>query len=209
MKTGGRVNTILFDLGTVLIDFDHMAAARAVAGLTSRPPKEIYDLFFDSPLTRSFEEGKISAREFFSEVKSLLKLDITFDRFAAIWTDIFFISPHNRETLRLAGALRKRYRVCMLSNINTLHLEYCRTRFAPVFKPFHSVFASCELGFIKPDPRIYKKVLVLLKAEPGEVFYTDDRKELVEQAGKMGFKASVYSGAGQLRLDLARRGIVC
>jgi putative hydrolase of the HAD superfamily len=207
LKTAGRVNTILFDLGRVLIDFDHMASARAIAGLTTRPPKEIYDLFFDSPLTRSFEEGKIPAREFFFEVKALLKLDITFERFAAIWNDIFFISTHNREALRLATSLRKRYRVCMLSNINTLHLEYCRTHFAPVFKPFHLVFASCELGFIKPEPEIYRKALALLKAEPEEVFYTDDRKELVEVARGMGFKAYVFNGAGQLKLDLARAGV--
>lgn len=200
------VTNIIFDLGRVLIDFDHRRAAEKLSAATVKSPEEIYDLFFDSKLTRLFEEGKLEPEEFYGKVKHILRMKLGYEQFLPIWNGIFFVSDHNREVYALAKSLKARYTVSLLSNINALHLAYIRETF-PIFDAFHNVFASCELGYMKPNPRIYSLALKSLGATPSEVFYADDRADLIERARTMGFRAYVYTGTEQLRKDLAHCGI--
>ena len=60
------IKAIIFDLGNVLIGFDHQIAVKRILAHTPMSEGEIYNLFFDSTLTRVFEEGKISPLLFFN-----------------------------------------------------------------------------------------------------------------------------------------------
>ena len=205
-QTNGGIKAVIFDLGNVLVDFDHRRAAGRVAQYCHKSAQDIYDLFFDSELTRLFEEGRISEEDFFLKVKSALDLDLDFSGFVPIWNEIFFLSAKNRAVASLAAKLKKRYRTAVLSNINVLHYEYIKKTF-PVFDAFHEVFTSCQLGFVKPDHRIYAGALSALGVKACETFYTDDRKELIESASKLGIKCSVFTGFDQLEIDLTSAGI--
>ncbi len=201
-----KIKAIIFDLGNVLLNFDHMIAAKRISGFTDKGAEEIYQMFFDSPVTRLFEEGKITPADFFKQVKHKLALNIGFEVFLPIWNEIFFLSENNLLVCNLAKDLSLHYKLAILSNINALHMGYIKDNF-PVFCAFKNFFASCELGMVKPDPLIYKKAMELLGVSPEEVFYTDDRKELVAEASKMGIKANVYTDPLQLENDLISCGI--
>ncbi len=202
------IKTIIFDLGRVLVDFNHLTAADKISKLCKNSPQEIFDLFFDSRLTADFESGKIKPLEFFSGVKNILKIDIGYEEFKQIWNDIFFRTERNIETYELARYLRSNYRLAMLSNINVLHFEYLKTRF-PIFEAFHDLMLSYELGLRKPDPRIYKKAIEIVAASyPHEIFYTDDRPELIESASLLGIKSFVFENTEKLKSDLASCGVV-
>ncbi len=201
-----RIHAIIFDLGKVLIDFDHLIAARKIALLTGTAPRDIYKLFFDSSLIQSFEKGTISPEAFFVGVQQRIDLDIPFEQFAAIWNNIFYITGANKAVYDLLGALRPRYTLAMLSNINALHYAYLK-KTAAVFDRFHHCFASCEMGLTKPDEQIYRAVLGRLDVRPNEAFYTDDRPEMVAAARALGIEGFVYSGVEQLKKDLALCGV--
>jgi len=200
------IQAITFDLGNVLIDFDHLIAARKIALLAGKTHSEIYNLFFDSVLIRSFEEGKISPEAFFVGVQQRIDLDIPFEQFCLIWNSIFYLSDENKAVYELMKSLRPRYTLSMLSNINELHYAYLKAS-TPWFDWFHHIFASCDMGVTKPDPRIYLKMLAVLGVEPAQVFYTDDRPEMVAAACALGIKGFVYAGSAQLKKDLVFCGI--
>lgn len=202
----GNIKAVIFDLGRVVVDFDHWIAARKLSVLTRKSPQELYDLFFDSHLIQSFEEGKISAKDFFLKVKEMLDLKIGFNEFVPLWSQIFFLTEENKRVYRLAKKLRSHYTVALLSNVNTLHFAYIKKNFS-VLDAFHHIFTSCEMGFIKPHPMIYRKALDLLRIKPAEAFYVDDRKELVDEAKKLGIKGFVFVGIKQLKKDLRHCGI--
>jgi len=206
LRDTDKIKAIIFDLGNVLVDFDHMIAARKISGFTDMAAEDIFNLFFDSPLTAAFEEGRISPLDFFSEVKGKLNLKLDYDRFVLIWNEIFFLSEKNRAVYDLAKLLRGRYKLSVLSNVNFLHLEYIKNKF-PIFDVFDNVITSCELGVKKPDPAIYKKALEILGMEAGSTFYTDDRAELIEKAKELGIRSFVFTGAEQLRSDLRAAGV--
>ena len=69
-----KIKAIIFDLGNVLLDFDHRLAAERVSKFTDKSAEEILNLFFDSELTGLFEEGKIAPAEFFLKIKEALNL---------------------------------------------------------------------------------------------------------------------------------------
>jgi putative hydrolase of the HAD superfamily len=200
------IKAIIFDLGNVLIDFDHRIAARKISKFTDKTGEEIYALFFDSGLTGLFEEGKIAPRKFFSQVKEMLNLRLDYDEFVPIWDEIFFLSEKNIEVYHLACRLRGRYKTALLSNINILHLEYIKKKFT-VFDPFQHIVTSCEVGVRKPHPLIYQKTLKALGVPAGSVFYTDDRTELIEGARALGIKGFTFNGVKQLEADFLRAGV--
>lgn len=206
MTNNHKIKAIIFDLGNVLIDFDHRIAAREVARFTDKTAQQIFDFFFDSELTGIFEEGKISPREFFLKVKETLNSELDYDEFVPIWNKIFFLSEKNHAVYALAKHLKEYYKLALLSNINILHFEYLKKRFS-VFDAFHHIIMSYELGLRKPSALIYQKALEILGVLPEEVFYTDDRPELVQSASQLGIKAFIFKGIEQLKKDLISAGI--
>lgn len=205
--SNSRIKVVLCDLGNVLVDFNHKRAAQRISGFCARSPLEIYNLFFDSQVTVAFEEGKISPQEFYSKVKEMLDLKLSYDSFVPIWNDIFFLSAGNRKVYALLNKLRADYQTALLSNINILHYEYLKKNF-PVFDVFHNRFLSYELGLAKPDKLIYQKVISSLGVSAEEIFYMDDRPELIESASGLGIRGFVFRDVPGLLRDLAGLDIV-
>jgi len=201
-----KIKAVIFDLGNVLVDFDHRVAAKRIAAFTDKNPQEIFDLFFDSQLTELFEEGRMPPEDFFLKVKEILNARLKYEEFLPIWNEIFFLNDKNRHVYNLAKSLTKNYKLALLSNINILHYQYLKDKF-PVFDIFAHIVTSYEVGSRKPKPPIYKKTIEALKLAPGEIFYTDDRPELVESAKTLGIRGFVFKDIGQLKKDLKRVGI--
>ncbi len=200
------IKAVIFDLGRVVIDFDHRIAAARLAVLCGRSSQEIFDLFFASTLIQRFEEGRISPQDFFKKVKKALGLKIGFRRFLPVWNEIFFISRENKKVNALARALAKDYKLALLSNVNKLHFEYIRDNFS-VLRPFKQQITSYQSRASKPDARIYRKALERLRVLAEEAFYTDDRPELVAAARGLGIRGFVFTGAEKLKRDLAGCGV--
>ncbi|MFH1191102.1 MAG: HAD family phosphatase [Candidatus Omnitrophota bacterium] len=202
----GQIKVLLFDLGRVLVDFDHSRAAERLAAFCAKTPAQIYDLFFESKVTIAFESGKITPEDFYLQVKELLALKLGYASFEPIWNDIFFLSAKNRLVFGLVNMLRANYKIAMLSNINILHYEYLKKNF-PVFGVFDKVFLSFQLGLIKPEKEIYNLVIRQLGVRPTEIFYTDDRPELVQSAKSLGIKGCIFTNFSGLIKELKDSGI--
>jgi len=203
----GGIKAVIFDLGNVLIDFNHKLAAGKISGFSDRTPKQIFDLFFDSELTGLFEEGRISPGDFFLKIKEELNLRLDYEEFVPIWNDIFFLTEKNHSVYNLARILKDHYKLALLSNINVLHFDYLKKKFPDLFDAFHYIVTSYELGLRKPHPLVYQKTLEILSVLPKQAFYTDDRPELIRGAQELGIHSFVFKNMQQLKGDLLSAGI--
>ncbi len=203
-----KIDAVMFDLGNVLLDFDHRIAAERICGFTDKDRDEIFNLFFDSELTGLFEEGKVSPAEFFAKVKEALTLRLDYAEFVPIWNEIFFFSEKNLSVYNLAASLKDRYRVMLISNINILHFEYVKRTF-PILDAFNNIITSFEAGVRKPHPLIFKKALEALGYPAQNVFYTDDRPELIAGARQLGIRSFVFNNPQELRKNLSESGVKC
>lgn len=202
-----NIKAIIFDLGNVLVGFDHRIAVRRILKHTSKSEREIYDLFFDSGLTREFEKGKITPGEFFRQAKSLLELKLRFQEFLPIWNEIFFSKP---ETEEFIVSLNSGLKLVLLSNINKLHYDYIRNAFSSSIALFGpgNVIPSYITGFIKPEREIYD--LAIRKTGRGieNIVYVDDRRDLVEAARGYGLRAIQFQNIEELKQDFRDLGII-
>ena len=71
-----HINVIIFDLGKVIVNFDHMQICKNLSKHSSFDPGEIYDLVFNSGLEAKFDKGLISENNFYLSVKKEVQLKI-------------------------------------------------------------------------------------------------------------------------------------
>ena len=198
-------DTFLFDLGRVLVDFDHRISAGKVAALTGKDIDWLYQLFFESKLTMAFDEGRISARQFYAEIKKITGLKISYDEFASIWSDIF---SEKTEVCDFVIALKKDYRLVLVSNVNILQFEHIAKSF-PVISYMDELILSYKVGAMKPAREIYEAAIKASRTDPQRIIYTDDRPELIEGGRLAGIKSSfVFKDLDGFKKDLENIGVL-
>jgi putative hydrolase of the HAD superfamily len=57
------------------------------------------------------------------------------------------------------------------------------------------IVLSCEVGYAKPDPRIYQSALRRLAADPGDALFIDDTSGHVTTARSLGMAGHVHAAA--------------
>ena len=187
-KTRRKIKAVLFDLGKVILHFDFTPAFRRLSKKTGLEPGKIGDFFNRSGLEVLYDGGKISSRQFHSQVKKGLGHDLDFDEFRAIWNRIF---RPNREIVSLIRKLKPRTRLVLVSNTNPMHFEYILKRY-PVMGYFDKHVLSYKEKIRKPDERIYRTAMQACQARADEIFYIDDRDDLTEAARHLGFNTFTY-----------------
>ncbi len=195
-----KYDLIIFDLGRVLVRFDHSISAKKFAKRYGLDEKYLYGLFFDSRLTKLHDEGKLSSYEFYRAVKKKLMIKIKYKEFKGYWNDIFYPNP---GMVKIIKRLKTKYRLYLMSNTNKLHFEYIKSKFR-IIKYFDKLILSYEVGKLKPDPIIYKHALRLANLPPNKVLYIDDRPELIKGAAKLGIDGIVFKSIYQLKRDLKK-----
>ena len=202
-----EIKAVIFDLGNVLIGFDHTIAVKKILKHTPKKSRDIYDLFFDSDITQEFEKGKTGTLEFFQQVQTVLELKISYGEFLPIWNEIFFSKP---ESENFVGSLNSGIKLALLSNINQLHYEYIREEFSSTIGLFEpdKIIPSFRTGFIKPDKEIYDLALKALDVPRESVVYVDDRLDLIEAALSYGIKSIQFKTTQELQQEFQDLGII-
>jgi len=200
---GEGVKAFLFDLGNVLVRFDHRAAAAKITDGTGASPEKLFEMFFESPLVVEHDTGRISTQQFYEEVSRRIGMRISYERFLEVWNDIFI---EDLEMTGLVGGLLERYPCFLISNTNRPHFEYLRDKF-PLLNAMSGWILSYEVGHLKPHPAIYHRALEMVRLPPAEIFYVDDRDDLIQAARSMGFQTHRFAGFGPLTTELQSRGI--
>jgi glucose-1-phosphatase len=193
------IKTLIFDLGKVIVNFDHSRIVQRIEQSCDFKSDEIFKIIFASNTTHDYELGKISSLEFFDEVKKLINLRMSFTEFADAWTCTFDLEPIISE--KIIENLSQKYRLLVLSDTNELHFEFIKVNF-PILRHFDDFVLSYQVGVVKPAPEIFYAAIEKANCLPEECFFTDDREVNVIGAEKVGIKAIQFISAEQFVEDL-------
>lgn len=80
-----------------------------------------------------------------------------------------------------------RYKLAILSNDVSSWNRYLREKF-DLDRYFDAVYVSGDLGFGKPDPRIFRLTMEKLGVEPEDCVYVDDRQTNLRAAEALGIR---------------------
>ena len=201
------IEVILFDLGNVILPFDHHQMGEKLLQFSlkkeTEDPKKIFAYLFDlhTGAVNLYETGKMSSLEFFQSLKDFFHLQISFGEFATIWNDIF---TENEDVSEIVRSLRGKKKLGLVSNTNSLHFDYIASRF-PVVRAFDRWILSHEVGFKKPSPEIYQRAIEWASVGPPNILFIDDMQRNVEAAVSLGIQAIRFVSAQQLQEELSLR----
>ncbi len=81
---------------------------------------------------------------------------------------------------------QKRYKLYIISNIDTETFNLISKRYESFFALFDGFVASCNVHKIKPDPAIYEYAIHKYNLVPERCYFIDDQKENILAAQKLG-----------------------
>jgi len=197
-------DTILLDLGGVLIDVDYQASARAFRDLGHADFEHLYSKAQQDHLFDGFETGALTPSQFRDRIRELLDLGLSDAEIDRCWNAMLGSIP--AERIALVHRLKQRYQVLLLSNTNAIHVP----AFSAIveqengigdFKAtFHGAYYSCDIGLRKPDASAYHHVLAKHGADPRRTLFIDDSIQHVIGAQAAGLRAE--------HLDLAKEDVL-
>ena len=200
-----EIEYIFFDLGNVILPFDHRVAATRIAKVIDVSPCQVTEWIFDSGLQRAFESGEISQVDFCDQFSELSNSNLNHEFLLNTISDIFSL---NRKLVPLIAQLRAvNFPIGILSNTCIAHWDFALTTFPILRQLFCDFVLSCEVGSMKPDACIYERALAVAAVRPRKCFFVDDRVENVEGARMAGWEAVLYQSVEQLELELRSRGV--
>ena len=198
------IDTILSDLGKVLLDFDNGVFFRRLAERTGTPVGRIRQAALEhTDLAVLFDRGALSPADFWKNAGELLGVHVAYEDFFADYADIFAPRP---GVLDLFRRLRPKYRMGLLSNTDVIRWSFIKRRF-PEILMFDAYALSFDLGHIKPDAAVFRLALELLEAEPARVVFIDDLEANVEAALRLGLAGIVCRPQTDLEAELGRMGV--
>jgi HAD superfamily hydrolase (TIGR01509 family) len=198
----GGLETILFDMGNVLIFHDSALLLRRMGALAGLAPEEV-ERRLRTDVWKRADVGAITGEQLQRETCERLGIELDEPQFAALWNCHFTL---NTEFLPQVEALVGRVRLLLLSNTNALHAHYCQQQL-PVLQRFDELLFSCDLGCVKPDPQIFRIALERAGTAPEATAFFDDIPEFVAGARALGIRAEVFAGAQGFPEQLRRLGL--
>jgi len=199
------VETVVFDLGKVLVDFDYTIAVRRIAARSKVPPEKIMRFVDYSPLLFRLELGQITTEQFYEEACAATGFGGSLAEFANLFADIFVpIEP----MVELHAALRQRgIPTYVFSNTNDLAISHIRRAF-PFYSNFDGYILSYEHGVMKPDAGLYEVVERQSGRRGREILYLDDRPENVAAGAARGWQVILQETPEMSRAAIQKLGLL-
>jgi 2-haloacid dehalogenase len=193
------IDTVVFDLGGVLVDWN---------------PRYLYRQLFDDEAAMEhflthvcsgpWNEQQDAGRPWHEAVATLSRehpqhaplIEAYWHRWEETLGDAL------DETVELLAALKHRgVRLYALTNWSGETFPVARRRF-DFLKWFEGIVVSGDERLIKPDPAIFKRLLERYSIEPTRALYIDDARRNVDAAEKLGMHAFWFRDADALREHL-------
>ncbi|MBD5305754.1 MAG: HAD family phosphatase [Bacteroides sp.] len=202
------IKNVIIDLGGVMIDLDRDRCVAAFEALGIKGVNEMLGLYRQEEPFLSIETGRISAAEFYDELRSRAGRPVPDHDFEAAFNAFLVSLPVERlaalRAMRAAGL-----RLYMISNTNGIMFDgWIKRAFMQeglrVGDYFDGIVTSFAEGVCKPDPRLFETVLNRYGLVPAESVLLDDSEANCNTARSLGMNA-VRITENETFLDMARK----
>ncbi len=194
-----NIKILFLDIGGVLLSdgWNYKSRIQAVEKFSLEPIQFQKDHSVAFPL---FENGKLNLDQYLDCVVFNVDRDFTKKQF----TDFMY-----SRTSQLPDFLpwliqwksKNNIKIFAINNEGKEFNEY-RIKHFKLHDCFDAFISSCEVGFSKPDPSIFKLALGIAQEEAQNCLYFDDRAIHVAIANQLGINAYVHQSFKQSKLIL-------
>mgnify|MGYP000003152965 FL=1 len=183
------IRNIVLDLGGVLFTLDREEALRRFDALGVPDVEKMLDPYLQSGYFLQVEDGRMTEPEFRAALSASAGRELTYDEIAHAYFG--FLRSVDSYKFDFVDEELKDYRIFILSNTNPYVMDFCESdRFLPSGRPLSSFcvkkFASCDMGLVKPDRRIFERMISEGEMKPEETLFLDDGPANVAMAAEFG-----------------------
>jgi 2-haloacid dehalogenase len=200
------VNTVVFDLGGVLVDWDPRYLLRKVMpGREAEMEAILADVLnHDWNLARDHGDSWPEAMTRL-EAEHPQWVDV-FRAFDARWAET--LGGSHDATVEVLRELHERGTpLYALSNWSAEKFPHAEERFAWL-DWFDGIVVSGRVKLAKPDPAIFRYLLERYDLAASEIFFVDDHEPNIVAARALGMHAHRFRDAATLRADLVALGLL-
>ena len=196
-----RINTIIFDLGNVLIDWNPIH----VFGESYFESEEKREYFFSHICTMDWNEKQDEGRSIVEATQELVEHFPDWEKpirdYYGRWTDM--LGGPIAETVELFRQLKDsgKYKIYALTNWQTGLFDIALVRYN-FLHWFDGRVVSGEEKIRKPFPEFYQRLLDRYNVKPEEALFIDDNLRNIIAAEKMGIKSIHFQNPGLLKTEL-------
>lgn len=199
------IDTVVFDLGGVLIDWNPRYLYRQLFD-----DEAAMERFLAEVCTGAWNERQDAGRPW-AEAVATLSADFPehaplIEAFRDRWTEML-AGPIHGSVAVLAELKARGVRLYALTNWSQETFPLALERY-DFLHWFDGIVVSGDEQLIKPDPRIYQRLFERYGVEPARAIYIDDARRNVDAAAALGMHAWWFQGAEGLRAWLASHGLV-
>ena len=207
--SGKNIDTIIFDLGGVLLNLDFKRSIDAFINLGfSNVEKELSRLLFSRPAGNNlsffhlYETGRISSGEFRDELRKNAGLGISDEDIDRAWTAM--LMDLHEDNLEILEKLKGSYRIFLLSNTNQIHIQSLHSRndtrksYSGLERLCEKAYYSYEVKMRKPDREIFDHVIGDAGLDPRKTLFIDDSIPNIEAAKDAGLQAYHHKASASL-----------
>ncbi len=197
------INTILFDLGGVLVELTGVPTMLEWIG-NGFDNDKLWEVWLNSPAVRSFETGCSTADQFADAIINEMDLPVERNEFINAFTQW----PRGLfpGVSSLIEVLKGHFTLACFSNSNVLHWPRLMTEMG-IGSMFDHQFASHLMGKLKPDLDSFEYVLQSLDCEASSILFLDDNEINVRSATQVGMIAHKVSGPHEIKKILRETDI--
>ena len=195
------IRAVAFDIGGVLEITPDLGVDRLWETRLGLPAGEILVRMRD--VWRGGSIGTITLGDVHEALRDRLGLDDqTLAQYMAdVWRE--YLGTASTELIEYARRLRLRYRTGIVSNsfVGAREREQAAYGFEDLVE---EIVYSHEVGFSKPDPRIYALICTRLNVPPGAMIFLDDADVCVAGARDAGIHAVRYQDNAQAIAEIEK-----
>ena len=187
-----KIKNIIFDLGGVILNLDYTKTVDEFKKIGLLNFQDLYSQKMQNILFDDFEKGEVSSAEFISSLIDSENLKIKEIDFINAWNAMLLEIPVKK--LEFIDALKKDYKVFLLSNTNEVHINKFEddlkknNMLNQFYKCFDKVYYSSRMGKRKPDENCFKQVLEENQLVPQQTLFIDDSVQHIKGAKRIGIE---------------------
>jgi 2-haloacid dehalogenase len=201
-----KINTVIFDLGGVLIDWNPRYVYRTIF-----KTEEEIDWFFENVATHDWNENQDAGYPIAKATEELVAQHPEWEKeikaYYGRWEEMLG-GPIN-GTVEIFKEIKKiqGLRTYALTNwsAETFHIALARYDF---LHWFDGRLVSGEERTRKPFPEFYQKLLDKFSIDPSQAVFIDDNLRNIKAAEELGIKGIHFHDPGQLKKELIDLGMV-
>lgn len=200
------VNTLIFDLGNVLIDWNPRYVYRTIFD-----NEEKIDWFFENICTHDWNEHQDAGRSLAEGTEELVAKHPEYANevraYYGRWTEM--LGGPIQESVEIFRALKgqNNLKFYALTNWSAELFPIALERY-DFLRWFDGIVMSGEERTRKPFPEIYQVLLQRFNVNPAEALFIDDSLRNIKGAEAVGIPAIHFTSAAQLKEELISRGIL-